>query len=67
MSEVRLNFIDSQKILLGTIHGSVVAACVAALSAEPETIVELEAALEGQPDFAPRSRYKHYRTRGAGS
>jgi hypothetical protein len=40
MSEVRLNLIDSLRILQGTIHGSVVDACVAALSAEPETIAE---------------------------
>jgi hypothetical protein len=45
MSEVRLNLIDSQRILQGTIHGSVVDACVAALSAEPETIAEPDAAL----------------------
>jgi hypothetical protein len=45
MSEVRLNLIDSQHILIGTIHGSVVDACVAALSAEPETIAELGSAL----------------------
>lgn len=45
MSEVRLNLIDKKQILRGTIHGSIVDACVAALSAEPETIAELEAAL----------------------
>src|SRR5512132_364421 len=45
MSEVKLNLIDSQQILQGTIHGSVADACVAALSAEPETIAELNAAL----------------------
>ena len=45
MSEVKLNLIDSQTILSGTIHGSVVDSCVAALSAEPETIPELVAAL----------------------
>jgi hypothetical protein len=45
MSEVRLNLIDPLQILQGTIHGSVVDACVAALSAEPETIAELDAAL----------------------
>jgi hypothetical protein len=46
MSEIKLNLVDSQKILVGTIHGSVGDYCVAALSAEPETIRELEAALE---------------------
>ena len=45
MSEIRLNLIDSQQILVGTIHGSIGDACVAALSAEPETIAELECAL----------------------
>jgi hypothetical protein len=45
MSEVKLNLIDTQSILTGTIHGSVADSCVAALSAEPETIAELEAAL----------------------
>lgn len=45
MSEVKLNLIDAQGILTGTIHGSVADSCVAALSAEPETIRELEAAL----------------------
>lgn len=45
MSEIKLNLIDSQTILSGTIHGSTGDRCVAALSAEPETISELEAAL----------------------
>jgi hypothetical protein len=46
MSEIKLNLIDSNVILSGTIHGSIGDACVAALSAEPETISELQAALE---------------------
>lgn len=45
MSEVKLNLVDAERVLHGTIHGGVVEACVAALSAEPETIAELEAAL----------------------
>ena len=45
MSEVKLNIIDDQQILSGTIHGSVADATVAALSAEPETVDELIAAL----------------------
>jgi len=45
MSEVKLNLIDTQQVLHGTIHGSVADACVAALSAEPETIAELRSAL----------------------
>jgi hypothetical protein len=46
MSEVKLNLVDSQTILVGTIPGSLGDHCVAALSAEPETIAELEAALK---------------------
>lgn len=45
MSEVKLNLVDDRRVLSGTIHGSIADACVAALSAEPETIAELEAAL----------------------
>jgi hypothetical protein len=45
MSEVKLNLVDAQQTLHGVVHGSIADACVAALSAEPETIVELEAAL----------------------
>ena len=45
MSEVKLNLIEMDRVFHGTIHGSVVDACVAALSAEPETVAELEAAL----------------------
>ena len=45
MSELKLNLIDSQETLHGTIHGSVADAAIAALSAEPETIPELVAAL----------------------
>jgi hypothetical protein len=45
MSEVKLNLVDAERVLHGTIHGSIADACVAALSAEPETIAELEAAL----------------------
>jgi hypothetical protein len=45
MSEVKLNLVDSQRILVGTVHAFIADACVAALSAEPETIAELKAAL----------------------
>ena len=45
MSEVKLNLVDAEQVLHGAIHGSIADACVAALSAEPETIAELEAAL----------------------
>ncbi|PYS73404.1 MAG: hypothetical protein DMF69_04875 [Acidobacteria bacterium] len=56
MSEIKLNLIDSTTILNGTIHGSIGDYCVAALSAEPETIDELVAALrrfqKHTPDFS---------------
>lgn len=45
MSEVKLNLVDAQRIRTGTIHGSVADSCVAALSAEPETLAELATAL----------------------
>lgn len=45
MSELKLNLIDYHTVLAGTIHGSVADSCVATLSAEPETIAELAAAL----------------------
>jgi hypothetical protein len=46
MSEVRLNIVDSNGAINGEVHGSIADAVVAALSAEPESIPELEAALE---------------------
>lgn len=56
MSEIKLNLVDSQQIRVGTIHGSIGDACLAALSAEPETINELQLALERfqlePPDFS---------------
>ena len=45
MSEIKLNLTDAQHIMHGTIHGSIAERAIAALSAEPETIAELEAAL----------------------
>ena len=45
MSEVRLNVMDAQAVINGRIHGSVADAVIASLSAEPETIAELETAL----------------------
>jgi hypothetical protein len=46
MSEVGLNIIDGNEAIRGTAHGFVADAVIAALSAEPETIAELEAALD---------------------
>ena len=45
MSEVRLNIIDCEGAIHGTVHGSVSDAVVAALSAEPQTLIEVEAAM----------------------
>lgn len=46
MSEVRLSIVEQNYAIQGDIHGSIADAIVAALSAEPETIPELAAALE---------------------
>jgi len=45
MSEIKLNLLDSHTSIIATVHGSVGDALVAALSAEPETVDELEVAL----------------------
>jgi hypothetical protein len=45
MSEIKLNLIDSQRVLHGMVHASVADRAVASLTAEPETISELELAL----------------------
>ena len=45
MSEVRLNIIDCEGAIHGTVHGSVSDAVVASLSAEPQTVIEVEAAV----------------------
>ena len=55
MSEIKLNLIDSQRILCGTIHGSVADRAVASLAAEPETIDELELALTRYERGDPRA------------
>ncbi len=46
MSELRLNIIEANDAINGTAHGAVGDAVVAALSAEPETIAELEYAMQ---------------------
>jgi len=62
MSEVRLVLRDASRAINGTIHGSVADSLVAALSAEPETIEELDRALQrfirsdGNSNFAWFSR-----------
>jgi hypothetical protein len=60
MSEVKLNLVDAQQILHGTVHGSIADRCVAALSAEPETITELEAALARY--MKPTGQYGAFRS-----
>lgn len=45
MSEIKLNLLDARSSIHATVHGSVGDALVAALSAEPETVEELEIAL----------------------
>ncbi|HEV3345289.1 MAG TPA: hypothetical protein VG125_33235 [Pirellulales bacterium] len=59
MSEIRLVLRDAARALSGTCHGSTADQVIAALSAEPETIEELDLALDrfcqrrdGQPYFA---------------
>jgi hypothetical protein len=46
MSEVKLTIKDRESTIHGTIHGSCADRVIAALSAEPETIAELEDAVE---------------------
>src|SRR5262249_23816436 len=46
MSEVRLIVHDAQRDIHANCHGSVAERVIAALSAEPETVEELDAALE---------------------
>ncbi|HYK89423.1 MAG TPA: hypothetical protein VE398_11675 [Acidobacteriota bacterium] len=45
MTEIRLNILDAGRAICGAIHGSVAESAVAGLSAEPETIEELQDAL----------------------
>ncbi len=45
MSEIRLNVLDAGRAMCGEIHASVADSAVAALSAEPETIDELQDAM----------------------
>ena len=45
MSEVKLNLVDAGNTIVGNAHGSFADRCIAALSAEPETLSELVSAL----------------------
>jgi hypothetical protein len=60
MSEVRLNVIDAKAVINGRIHGSIADAVVASLSAEPETIAELEVALGrfSKSDHSPFASFR---------
>ncbi len=46
MSEIRINIIDNLQTISGDIHGSFGDVLVAALTAEPETVEELETAIQ---------------------
>jgi hypothetical protein len=45
MSEMRINILDASRAVNGTLHGSIADAVLAGLTAEPETIEELEDAM----------------------
>jgi hypothetical protein len=45
MSEIRINILDANRAVNGTLHGSIADAVLAGLAAEPETIEELEDAM----------------------
>ena len=62
MSEVKLNIVDAHTILCGTTHGSVADSTVAALSAEPETIMELEVALSRYIKPGESGEFASFRT-----
>lgn len=65
MSEIKLNLLDFQTSIIATVHGSVGDALVAALSADPETIDELEMALKRfqRCKTIPASSLNRYRRR----
>ncbi len=46
MSEIRINIIENSQTISGTMHGSFGDVLVASLTAEPETVEELEAAVQ---------------------
>lgn len=64
MSEIRINIIDRNRTISGDAHGSFGDTLVAALTAEPETIEELETAVkrfyERDWDWSPFSWFKKY-------
>jgi len=73
MSYIRLNLIDFNKTVSGEVHGGVGDAVIAALSAEPETIGELELATarfmkatDGQSDLHGLQRGEDFEPYDAG-
>ncbi len=60
MSEIRINIIDKNRTISGTIHGSFGDYLIAALTAEPETIEELEVAV--QRFFERDSDWSYFRS-----
>jgi len=62
MSEIRLNVLDAGRAINGTIHGGIADAVVAGLSAEPETIEELQDAMarfiKPARDYRPFANFK---------
>jgi hypothetical protein len=61
MSEVKLNVTDERRTINGTVHGSVADAVIASLSAEPETISELELAF-GRFSKSDRTPFLSFRS-----
>ena len=57
MSEIRINISDNSQTISGDMHGSIGDLLVAALTAEPETVAELEIAIqrfiEREADWSP--------------
>jgi hypothetical protein len=64
MSEIRINIIDDSQMISGNLHGSFGDLLIAALTAEPETIVELETALgrfvERESDWSIFRSFRKY-------
>lgn len=59
MSEIRINILDASRAINGTLHGSMADVVLAGLSAEPETIEELE---ESMARFAKPSNNERHLT-----
>ena len=64
MSYVRFNISDSYQCICGDLHGSMTESLIAALTAEPETILEFESALRRfvkfESDWPPLHGFKKY-------